>query len=187
MSGPLQINHREALGFWLNKMGLVGEMAEIGCARGTFSRTVLSQWVGRRYWMIDPWVTQDIETYKEAQETQAGYDGWYNDCKLLAEQDHRAVILKEFSIPASAGFVPYQLDMAYIDANHSYPNVLADMDAWWPKVKIGGLMGGHDYAHDTKGNAWIEVEPAVNRWAKERGKVFYVCPCSSWFIFKQSP
>lgn len=187
MTPTLQINNREALGFWLNEMKLLGEVAEIGCARGTFSRTILSQWHGRTYHMIDPWVIQDIEVYREAQEKQDGYDGWYRDCVLLAEQDPRVKITKDFSVPASVNFQPYQLDMVYIDANHSYVTVMADMDAWWPKVRIGGLMGGHDYAHNTKGAAWIEVQPAVDRWAREHGKVFYVCPCTSWFIVKDSP
>jgi len=187
MNRILQVNHREALGFWLNEMGLLFEVAEIGCARGTFSRTVLSQWRGCIYNMVDPWITQDIEVYKEAQEAQAGYDSWHKDCVLLSEQDPRVRIIKDFSVPASVGFQPYQLDMVYIDGNHSYPAVMADMDAWWPKIRIGGLMGGHDYGHITKGKAWIEVEPAVNRWAKEHEKVFYVCPCSSWFIVKQAP
>jgi Methyltransferase domain len=187
MTKLLQINHREALGFWLNEMGLIGEVAEIGCARGTFARTVLSQWRGCTYNMIDPWISQDKEVYRENQETQEGYDNWYRDCMLLAEQDPRVKIIKDFSLPASAKFKPYQLDMVYIDANHSYVSVMADMDAWWPKVRIGGLMGGHDYAHNTTGQSWIEVQPAVDRWAQEHGKVFYVCPCSSWFIMKQAP
>ena len=187
MTKLLQINHREALGFWLNEMGLLGAVAEIGCARGTFASTVLSQWRGQTYYMIDPWLTQDKEVYREGQETQEGYNGWYNDCKLLAEREKRVVIIKDFSIPASAYFKPDTLDLAYIDANHSYVSVMADMDAWWPKVRIGGLMGGHDYAHNTTGQSWIEVQPAVDRWAQEHGKVFYVCPCSSWFIVKDSP
>ena len=32
-----------------------------------------------------------------------------------------------------------------IDADHSYESTLQDIEAWWPKVKSGGVMIGHDY------------------------------------------
>lgn len=37
------------------------------------------------------------------------------------------------------------LDFVYIDADHHYENALADIRAWWPKVKPGAFLGGHDY------------------------------------------
>ena len=37
------------------------------------------------------------------------------------------------------------LDWIYIDACHEYPWAKRDFDAWIPKVKIGGLICGHDY------------------------------------------
>lgn len=35
---------------------------------------------------------------------------------------------------------------AFIDANHRYEHVLADIRAWYPKVKPGGFLAGHDLA-----------------------------------------
>ena len=37
------------------------------------------------------------------------------------------------------------LNLAFIDADHSYDSVLADIKAWLPKVKAGGVLCGHDY------------------------------------------
>lgn len=37
------------------------------------------------------------------------------------------------------------LDLVFVDAGHSYGDVCKDIDAWLPKVKIGGLIAGHDY------------------------------------------
>jgi len=37
------------------------------------------------------------------------------------------------------------LDFVFIDANHSYEHVLADLKLWVPKVKSGGLIMGHDW------------------------------------------
>ena len=36
------------------------------------------------------------------------------------------------------------LSFAYIDARHDYEGVFADLGAWWPHVRRGGVVGGHD-------------------------------------------
>ena len=184
---PQVINSREALGFWLNAFNLTGEMAEIGCLAGTFSRTILSQWQGEKYHMIDPWVTQLEEDYREHQETSERYEEMYQGALALAQEDNRVNVLRMLSAAAVKEFKNGQLDCVYIDGNHAYKNVMEDMDLYWPKVKIGGIMGGHDFMNRTGEGAWIEVEMAVLRWAQEHGKTFYVCPCTSWFIHKTAP
>lgn len=181
------INNREALGFWLNEFGLTGEAAEIGCLRGEYARTVLSQWKGKRYHMIDPWATQDKEVYRENQETQEIYDKFYDAVLELQKEDARVTIYRALSVDASKMFKDSQLDSVYLDGNHSYPSVMADMDAWWPKVRIGGIMGGHDFQNKIDEGWWCEVEKAVMRWTNEHNKVFYVTPDASWFIHKHSP
>ena len=37
------------------------------------------------------------------------------------------------------------LDWVYLDADHSYAGCLADLIAWVPKVRYGGIVSGHDY------------------------------------------
>ncbi len=184
---PQLINTREALGFWLNALGLKGEMAEIGCARGSFARTVLSQWKGKKYHMIDPWKVQEEEVYRERQPNADEYEGQYQDCVTLAKEDDRVNVIRDLSVETSAKFKKGQLDCVYIDGNHAYGAVMADMDAWWPKIKIGGIMGGHDFKTKTDEGWFCEVEAAVKRWAPEHNHVFYICPCTSWFIHKTAP
>jgi hypothetical protein len=36
-------------------------------------------------------------------------------------------------------------DLVYIDADHTYPMVKKDIELWYPLVKKGGFIGGHDY------------------------------------------
>jgi hypothetical protein len=53
-------------------------------------------------------------------------------------------IIHADSIEASKQFEDKSLDFVFIDGSHLYEAIRADIDAWLPKVKIGGYIGGHD-------------------------------------------
>lgn len=38
--------------------------------------------------------------------------------------------------------------MVFIDAMHDRENVKLDIQRWWPRVRPGGVLAGHDYAHE---------------------------------------
>lgn len=44
-------------------------------------------------------------------------------------------------------FQDNSLDFVFIDGNHSYPAVRADIRNWWRKLKPGGWMAGDDLIH----------------------------------------
>ncbi len=44
----------------------------------------------------------------------------------------------------AAAFDDALLDAVFIDASHKFEDVLADIAAWYPKVKKGGIIAGHD-------------------------------------------
>ena len=48
------------------------------------------------------------------------------------------------SVDAAAAFADNSLDAVFIDADHEYESTLADINAWRPKVKTGGIIAGHD-------------------------------------------
>ena len=56
------------------------------------------------------------------------------------------------SILAAATYADKSLDFVFIDGAHNYESVKADIQAWLPKVKIGGFIGGHDYGNDEPEN-----------------------------------
>ena len=51
-------------------------------------------------------------------------------------------------LPSSVAVQLYEdrsLDLVFIDASHEYQDVRADVLAWRPKIKPGGILAGHDY------------------------------------------
>jgi hypothetical protein len=69
--------------------------------------------------------------------------------------------LKMTSIQASTLFDDNSIDFCFIDADHSYEYVSSDIKYWYPKIKINGILGGHDYRG---GNG---VYQAVNELAQQ--------------------
>lgn len=72
-----------------------------------------------------------------------------------------AVMLLGESTNAARFFDDESVWFVFIDANHSYESVKADIEAWIPKVKRGGVIAGDDYG-------WEGVNRAVSeRFGKE--------------------
>jgi predicted O-methyltransferase YrrM len=63
------------------------------------------------------------------------------------------------SLEASKLFNDDSLDFVFIDAAHDYDNVVADLKAWYPKIKKGGVLAGHDFYPDQP--TWCDVYKAV--------------------------
>jgi hypothetical protein len=63
------------------------------------------------------------------------------------------------SVSASKIYEDNSIDFVFIDANHEYYSVKEDISVWFPKVKVGGVIAGHDYE-----NGWADVDKAVNEF-----------------------
>lgn len=44
-----------------------------------------------------------------------------------------------------AALWPFPVDLIFLDADHRYPAIAADIDAWQRHVKPGGILCGHDH------------------------------------------
>lgn len=72
------------------------------------------------------------------------------------------------------------LDFVFIDAAHDSPSVLRDLEAWWPKVKDGGILAGHDFD-------WPSVERAIKPWAELHGLTVDRASRRCWWTPKVAP
>ena len=54
-------------------------------------------------------------------------------------------LIKSYSLDAVSNYEDNSLSLVFIDGSHTYEDVKADLLAWLPKVKSGGMLAGHDY------------------------------------------
>lgn len=126
--------------------------AEVGVWRGQMSERLLAILPRLTLHMVDLWLpgTENGSWLrsgsKMAAEPRATVEAALARCEALARQyAPRAHMVREASASAAARFADASMDLVFIDADHSQLAVAADIQAWRPKVKPGGWLGGHDY------------------------------------------
>jgi hypothetical protein len=129
---------RKDLGRWLKAQGYVTG-AEIGVEQGKFAETLCQ--AGLELLCVDPWRAQpDYRTHLD----QAAWDRlMVIACERLAP--YPAAIVRATSIEAAQNVKDRSLDFVYIDGLHDEDNVSLDIKAWRAKVRVGGVIAGHDY------------------------------------------
>ncbi len=121
--------------------------AEIGVESGAFSEVLLKANPKLHLYSIDPWTANayDPDNYGVVRE-QKEFDVLYGEAKTRLAP-YNCTILKKGSLDAAKVFEDNSLDFVYIDANHDFPNITNDIHTWKKKVRIGGIISGHDYAY----------------------------------------
>lgn len=93
----------------------------------------------------------------------------------------RRKIIQSTSIEASNQIENESLDFVFIDADHTYDAVKADIQAWLPKIKPGGYLCGHDFLFSDKNKAF-GVKRAVEEAVVQLGKRLELGEGDTWFI-----
>ena len=63
----------------------------------------------------------------------------------VAPHAAKARLLRNSSTAAAQTFLDGSVDFVYLDARHTYDAVREDLQAWWPKIREGGILAGEDY------------------------------------------
>ena len=155
-------------------------VAEIGVFRGVLAKEVIERCCLQRYYLIDPWRPfggEGAQSYVEV----ITQDQWDDMCQQIYVElgvCPEVRIIRLDSIRATRLFEPElrfrPLDMVFIDADHSYEHVKQDIEAWYPLIKKGGIISGHDYG------SYQGVIRAVN----ERFKKPQLLPGWVWYVEK---
>lgn len=165
-----------------NEISTKGELkgAEIGVRQGVTSEFLLRNNKNLFLYSVDPYAPyNDVlnltwnETDQEEFKMNATYRlSWY-------KPQSKFLIMN--SIDAASRLYQFgeTLDFVFIDAIHTFEAVKEDIKAWWPLLRPGGLLTGHDHRMDG-------VHEAVYEFAKSVDKEILVTDPSSdvWVIEK---
>lgn len=132
----------------------------------------------RKQWKLNPNYTHKPMAALLAAKKKMKKIHWKYGC------EYKFIIKK--SMDAVKDFAAESLDFVYIDADHTYERVLEDITEWSKKVRIGGIISGHDYDR-YKFKHFDGVVRAVNEYTtkhKIKPVYFTLDSCSSYFWVK---
>jgi hypothetical protein len=173
-----QITHRDMFGSWLNSHGLVDVGVEVGVCYGENADKILSTWLGNIH-LIDTWGRHDQKVYTEGCDWAKAFEA----CKLLCvKYPARVNLHRDRSLQIVGELCDEWFNFVYIDGDHGYHSVIADLVAWWPKVARGGVLGLHDATYNEPPTK--EVKRALDSWSNFMKLPVHTTPCSSAWIPK---
>lgn len=106
-----------------------------------------------RFDCIDPW-TDGGPDLKHKTVGMADGALFREFLQNIAPVRNYVTVIRAPSLTAVERYEDSSLDFVMIDGDHSYEACLADINAWRPKVKHGGIIAGDDYN-------WSGVKRAV--------------------------
>ena len=136
--------------------GLGGaRVAEVGVWRGKTSEKVLAACPWAHLTLVDPWrAGEPGDSWHDsgsrmARQPQAEVDKILAGVQAMAKRySPRVTIVRALSTIAAAEQPDGHFDLVFLDGDHSQLAVLADIQAWLPKVREGGWIGGHDFGSE---------------------------------------
>ena len=165
-------------------------LVEVGVHLARLAVSLLGRHSGLRYLGVDPF-EYGSSTSTESRERQlmdlglsptGGAAELSSEVREAAEYKlglfaGRAKLLAMPSVEAAATLPDRSVDGVFIDGDHSYMEVLRDIDAWEPKVKLGGFLSGHDFGNHP------DVARAVLERADEFNRTVHLSMDWFWYVY----
>jgi hypothetical protein len=128
-------------------LGEVNTAIEVGVWQGDYSREIIQKLEPKIFVGVDPYEFR--EDYADTPDPNVFSEQKKLDNLFLSTQEKLNsmghTLLRSTGIDAAGLFGDNSLDFVYIDGDHSYDFVSKDIKAWWPKIRSGGILSGHDY------------------------------------------
>jgi len=136
---------------------------EVGVQRGLFAKEILTRWKScKSYMLVDIWEQQkhyeDVANVDNASHEKIRQEAMRN----VAPWQNIIKICRNYSTACAHHISDASLDFVYIDARHDYKGVLEDLRSYWPKLRLGGILAGHDYVAQDDGPAQSGQNWTVN-------------------------
>ena len=190
------VGDRKFLASLANDLNLSNRAIELGVWRGEFAEANLHLWRGRQYVLVDLWTPSDCVNGNRSHCVYGGnvsdggmaersFDKMITGLRMQRGGDKfknkdgspRYLMLQNSTLEAATLFPDGHFDWLYLDATHTYAESKRDLETWYPKVRVGGLISGHDYQfqHQAIGDGYVfGVRDAVDEFASKRQLRVYV-------------
>jgi hypothetical protein len=156
-------------------------VAEIGVYQGENALDMLEGLNIGTISLVDPY--EDGLGYDPAQEESNIHP---MEARLIAmarlEKHESKIIWCKVPSLFAAQVSPDYFDYVYIDGDHRYEAVSADIRAWWQKIKSGGILAGHDYRSTYRPDIHQGIDKAVEEFAEHEGLEIHSKGLDWWVI-----
>ena len=179
-----QIYTREEIPTMLKLFNLNDRVCELGVAKGDNLWTMIKLGFPKYALGIDAWSHEICPFYTQD----------YHDSNLAKVERAFAVarkwsgseidIIKGDHSKLVDNYEDGFFDYVYIDSSHLYEDTVRDIAQWWPKIKKGGIIAGHDYSNS---DPLYGVIQAVTEFVEDNNiKYLHITreQTKSWIILK---
>ncbi len=169
----------------------VKNIVELGVYKGDFASILLEKCHSiEKYYMIDPWRHLD-NWNKPANTSDSTFDQFLLETQSKTDfAAEKRIILRGKTTEVVERIPDGELDFAYIDGDHTLKGISIDLIRLYPKIKLGGWIGGDDFCKSIwQHNVTFEptlVFPFAVYFAEAVGAQIYALPHSQFLIKKQS-
>lgn len=139
----MTINSRTQLVELMKHLNLPLVGAEVGTAECRLSKEFID-WGLERLYLIDIFTTVPFIKGCASFDQSWHNNNYYEAKKLQDLRPEKIIILKGFSYLMAKAIPDESLGLVYVDADHTYEGARTDIDAYWSKLVMGGIMAFHD-------------------------------------------
>ena len=157
-------------------VALLGPECRVGCEVGVLrahnARSIMRHVRPQRLYLVDPYAPySESALYGDLGVVQR--EAW---CRMSPWAPAIRWVQTDGSARA-ASRVPADLDFVYIDGDHRFEAVQLDLALYGPKVRAGGILGGHDF-FDHEG-----VNRAVVQYCAAAGLQLFTAQ-NDWWVMR---
>ena len=182
---------RSRVDLWIHFLQLtkVKRMVEVGVYKGDVASKLLQECDSiEKYYMIDPWRHLD-NWNKPANKNDDAFEQLLIETKSKTDfAAEKRIILQGKTTEVVEGIPDSELDFAYIDGDHTLKGITIDLIRIFPKIRVGGWIGGDDFTrtvwqHPTTFEPTL-VFPFAVYFAEAVGAPIYALPGNQFLIEK---
>lgn len=133
-------------------------LAEIGVEHGIYNEILCRANPQATVFGVDAW--KAYHGYRD-HVSQWKLDAFYAEAKNRLAYYPNSTLLRMSSREAAGQFKDESLDFVYLDANHELPYLIEELVTWSHKVRVGGIVAGHDFKESSRIDSKLHIVPAI--------------------------